>query len=302
MEPVKLSDGTAAFMSALLGTGVVLGVVYGGNLLLGDVGEGSAPSPTPTLSTIDPGDICALMDDMVAYSEEWEDSMADTGWEFSRWAEPPADEAAWLDALHEFGNAMIDGTQRVKEYLEQAADLVVDPEVKEAFDNLANTTGEIGRIQGEIEADAASWEDFTSAFDDLTNDAEYLALLFEGDAAAPIVEAYVLDTCGRDILGGGASVDANLQADVSTLGKEIATYFVDWDGVTLPEITEFDGTYLLNGSLVAMQAEGVVLSDQWMVDEVNWCVEVASEADPSAAYSYSAQAGLSEDTCESLRP
>lgn len=300
---MRISDGASAVLAAIVVACLAAGLGYGAHTLLGESDSFVGPSPGTTSPAPggDEGDLCALMDDMAAYSEGFVGSMLQylplfmgEMWE--------GQEEAWREGIHEYGAFMIDGTHQIAGYFTQAADLVTDPEVKQAFQDLAESTEEYGLREGQIAIEATSMEDYTTASADLMSDPDYLAAMDKGNVAGPIVGNYIIDVCGRDILGLGGGVDDSLKADVSSLGMVVGVYFVDWDEVTLPAITEADGAYYLNGEFAIWQSEGVVLSDQWFLDASNWCVEVASEADPTLIYSYSVYDGLTQETCASLRP
>jgi|SRR5690625_1514298 len=100
--------------------------------------------------------------------------------------------------------------------------------------------------------------------------------------------------------------DAAAKADVSTLGNEIATYFVDWDGTTDVDIdvNEAGDEYLLNNTDPAtklgnvstnVKFEGVKNPDE----PSGWCVWVSNEEGDKAkdGFAYSAQDGLHEGDC-----
>lgn len=100
--------------------------------------------------------------------------------------------------------------------------------------------------------------------------------------------------------------DSAAKADVSTLGKEIATYFVD--GTVMPSVGVDAGTpvhYLVNSVDVGKQSTNVVLGG---IDpaaatanaETSWCVSVynlSGDIAKSKGYKYSAQGGLEEGLC-----
>jgi prepilin-type N-terminal cleavage/methylation domain-containing protein len=105
--------------------------------------------------------------------------------------------------------------------------------------------------------------------------------------------------------------DSAAKADVSTLGKEIATYYVDGNGSTLSgamAITNAAGRYVLNVTAVAgpPAVEAVVNQDlgkasannilaaQQFVDATHWCVSITNaQGDKTVAGAkYSAKDGL----------
>jgi type IV pilus assembly protein PilA len=107
--------------------------------------------------------------------------------------------------------------------------------------------------------------------------------------------------------------DSAAKADVSTIGKEVATYYVDGLGSTTVAITEASGRYVLNVTAaagppavaaVANQDLGKasannVLAAQQFVDSTKWCVSITNaKGDKAVAgYKYSAKGGLGEGVC-----
>lgn len=96
--------------------------------------------------------------------------------------------------------------------------------------------------------------------------------------------------------------DSAAKADVSTLGKEIATYFVDWDGLTAVTIGGGGGAdWTVNGTPVGNSSNNVDLGPTLNLgDATDWCVSVINlEGDVAATdgYQYSAQGGLEPGNC-----
>ena len=99
--------------------------------------------------------------------------------------------------------------------------------------------------------------------------------------------------------------DAAAKADVSTIGKEVATYYVD--GTVVPVITVAGGKYILTptggtAATLGNQSTNVVLGTTNIVDNQNWCVAVNNpKGDKSllanGGYSYSSTAGLQNAVC-----
>lgn len=98
--------------------------------------------------------------------------------------------------------------------------------------------------------------------------------------------------------------DSAAKADVSTLGKEIATFWVD--GETMPGITVSGNTYMMDppgtaaNYTIGNQSNNVSLVAVTGTNATNWCVEVMnSQGDVAATehFNYSAAGGLSEGTC-----
>ncbi|WP_062213713.1 type II secretion system protein [Demequina oxidasica] len=95
--------------------------------------------------------------------------------------------------------------------------------------------------------------------------------------------------------------DTAARADVSTLGKEIATYFVDSPTGPVVAQASVGADYTIGGVTVSKASDNVLLltGDQSANDSTNWCVDVSnSKGDVSATgVKYSAQGGLEDGTC-----
>jgi type IV pilus assembly protein PilA len=99
--------------------------------------------------------------------------------------------------------------------------------------------------------------------------------------------------------------DTAAKADVSTLGKEIATYFVDWNGADLPSVViNAAGEYELwaGGALVTSlgnASNNVALNSlpADIVSETNWCVGVINPEGSLQTFYYSSSDGLEQGVC-----
>lgn len=97
--------------------------------------------------------------------------------------------------------------------------------------------------------------------------------------------------------------DAAAKADVSTIGKEIATYFVDWDGTTPVAIAGGNGAdWTLNTVSIGNSSKNVVLATTTNLGvSDNWCVSVQNaqgdKAKAPGGFKYSAVGGLESGTC-----
>ncbi len=89
--------------------------------------------------------------------------------------------------------------------------------------------------------------------------------------------------------------DSAAKADVSTLGKEIATYWVD--GVAVPAVTQVGGRYLLAGTDIGKSSTNVTLGTVNIVSDTKWCVDVTNLKGDKQTYKYSAKGGLAETAC-----
>lgn len=97
--------------------------------------------------------------------------------------------------------------------------------------------------------------------------------------------------------------DSAAKADVSTIGKEVATYWVDATSAPTAGVSKDATTshYFLNGNDIGRASNGVTitqgLTTNWAADK--WCVGVTNGAGDTKSYKYSAQNGLQEGACTS---
>jgi len=104
--------------------------------------------------------------------------------------------------------------------------------------------------------------------------------------------------------------DTAVKADVSSLGKEIATYFVD--NTTAPAITQASGRYTVNAVDAGKSSDTNVLINTYGttytagnlattsgMTSSAWCVAVYNANGSQKVYKYSAQNGLEAGNCTS---
>ncbi len=100
--------------------------------------------------------------------------------------------------------------------------------------------------------------------------------------------------------------DTAAKADVSTIGKEIATYFVDSTVVPTIDTTTAVGRYTLKAATTPATLENigavstnVALGAMFITDGTAWCVTVTNPKGDKAVtgYKYSAAGGLSAGAC-----
>jgi prepilin-type N-terminal cleavage/methylation domain-containing protein len=98
--------------------------------------------------------------------------------------------------------------------------------------------------------------------------------------------------------------DAATKSDVSTIGQEVASYYVDnpyasTDAVTLPTTGTNAGRYLLNGNDIGKASTGVSLGTNHMTSATKWCIEVTNTNGTvgKQTWKYSAISGLAQGTC-----
>lgn len=102
--------------------------------------------------------------------------------------------------------------------------------------------------------------------------------------------------------------DSAAKADVSTIGKEIATYYVD--GTAKPVLTQVAATQTARGKYqltptggtardIGVASDNVVLTDTSakIVDSTDWCVAVVNSKGDTKNWKYSASGGLTSGTC-----
>ena len=98
--------------------------------------------------------------------------------------------------------------------------------------------------------------------------------------------------------------DSAAKADVSTIGKEIATYYVD--NTAAPALTQSAGTpqrYAIGANDIGKSSDNVTLVDTLgagalsFVDATHWCVDVINTKGSQQTYKYSAKGGLDKGVC-----
>ena len=106
------------------------------------------------------------------------------------------------------------------------------------------------------------------------------------------------------------SIDSAAKGEVSMLGKEVATYFVDGTAPLRPsDLTAEGGHYLLTGYDVGRQTSvplrptvtllpgGSTAAEQTM----HWCVQMTYVGGTRSVVSYSASDGLTSGSCPAIR-
>jgi len=100
------------------------------------------------------------------------------------------------------------------------------------------------------------------------------------------------------------AADSAAKADVSTIGKEVATYYVD--GTTVPALGMGLGTetppipvnhYKLNGGDIGKQSSGMGLPVLSGSGSTDWCVTLPETGGTQSKVYYSAANGLSTSSC-----
>lgn len=95
--------------------------------------------------------------------------------------------------------------------------------------------------------------------------------------------------------------DSAAKADVSTIGKEIATYWVDATAAPAAGVALTSGRYTLNGQDIGRASANMSVvqgaTTGWTATA--WCVGVHNSEGKTQDYKYSAQNGLESGTCSS---
>ena len=97
--------------------------------------------------------------------------------------------------------------------------------------------------------------------------------------------------------------DSAAKADVSTLGKEVATYYVD--NAATPAISPVSGRYSLTDNATTPYgpvdlgkiSNNVVLGTQNVVDSTHWCIDVTNGQGDVKTFKFSAKGGLAPTAC-----
>jgi prepilin-type N-terminal cleavage/methylation domain-containing protein len=92
--------------------------------------------------------------------------------------------------------------------------------------------------------------------------------------------------------------DTATKADVSTAGKEVATWYVD--NVGAPPAVSIAGTpsrILVAGVDVGPASNGTAYNNATGSNSTNWCVSFTNPEGKLDVFKYSAQAGLEQGAC-----
>ena len=92
--------------------------------------------------------------------------------------------------------------------------------------------------------------------------------------------------------------DSATKADASTVGKELATYFVD--NTTVPAIVQTataEGRYTIAAADVGAASANVILGTEVVTSATVWCVPFTNSSSGTKTFVYSAAGGLQTGTC-----
>jgi prepilin-type N-terminal cleavage/methylation domain-containing protein len=104
--------------------------------------------------------------------------------------------------------------------------------------------------------------------------------------------------------------DSAAKADVSTIGKELATYFVD--NCQAPSIAITTGRYVLTAPVASgtcttpaaaftsdlgKASDNVAITGSTITDDTHWCIYVTNTKGDKQVFKYSAKNGLAQGAC-----
>jgi type II secretory pathway pseudopilin PulG len=92
------------------------------------------------------------------------------------------------------------------------------------------------------------------------------------------------------------AADASAKADVATLGKEVATWYVDHAGGP-PSVTTSGGEYLVDHVVVGEISPNVQFGGITATGSTDWCVWVTNPSGDLKDFEYSAEWGLAQGSC-----
>lgn len=201
-------------------------------------------------------------------------------------------------ALNAGGQEILDVVAAAEREANKAKAAADEPAVKDALDRINQLMTNAGNTIGEAARDAESILGFAA---DLSADVDLFAELaaIEDDPAIRTLDDYTQEHCG-DLEAPSNSAraqDTAAKADVSKLGIEIMVYFVDNTSTANAEVTVVGDTYMLNGENIGSPSENVTITNQWVVDGQNWCIEVTNPKGAEKVFRYSYDGGLEQGPC-----
>ncbi|MCJ7827440.1 MAG: hypothetical protein MUP36_04295 [Demequinaceae bacterium] len=203
------------------------------------------------------------------------------------------------DELHSLGREIIATSSEADAAMATVVANTTDPDIAEALEAGHDLFSDVALLMGEAARDSASVGDFIATIGANIDRINQLQADFI-DLADKGVADYIETTCGDlDTLFGVSSdqvFDTSAKADVVTLAKEIATYYVDHDDPD-PAITIQDGRYYLLDTYIWDVSTGNRVTDQYYESSIDWCVEVTNDLGSIKTFKYSAQGGLEAGTC-----
>lgn len=93
--------------------------------------------------------------------------------------------------------------------------------------------------------------------------------------------------------------DTSAKADATTIGKDLASYYVDGTAATTVSSTAAGGTWKINDGTADVETGKLSAGNTATgkgVDDSNWCVKVVSGSTAGTVYFYSSTDGLTSGT------
>lgn len=208
-------------------------------------------------------------------------------------------EAPSPELVHETSLALLAAVDDANAAMTTMLANISDPDVADTLDSLNQTYLDFAGWIGALGRDSADVAELKTRSLEEQDRFDAYGAYFDALDMSP-VDAYLSSTCG-DLFAEDSSpkaLDTSAKADVSTLGNEIATYYVDWQtGDPAPVIEIVGDTYELNGEYIADHSPGVEITDQWANSYEDWCIEVTIADGLVKTFHYSAMSGLDPGTC-----
>ncbi len=304
---MAIGEGYVAALGTVVVAALAIGAAVGTHSLVGDTTLAASPSASPSVTvtaTVTASDqVCQLMTELVAYFDE---KTPELGLFTGTLDLSAADDPATLDALHASGQAMLDYVSTFVEHQNQAAVLITDPALAEAFRSAATYMTSQGDAVASVALGAASVDAFTTAAVESMFTSDYKATAATGWLAGDAITEYVQTECGVDLtaaLGsdGTPAGERIAKADVATIGVGFAFSFIGWNsGDPLPSVSTRKDSYYLGETNIGPVTDGIEIADQYATAWDHWCAAVTYTGEPSVTFRYSYANGVEEGTCAAL--
>ncbi len=208
------------------------------------------------------------------------------------------------DVMHEMAAGVLTSAADADQASAIAVANTRDPEVADTIVEMNRIIVDVSRWMGETALESEDALEFTMTiigeFDRMTEFEDSADKISSSD-----FKDYVVQACGdlgpiNGVTDPAKEADTDAKTDVSTLGHEIATYYVD-NVDPDPTITIQDGRYYLLDTYIWDVSTGNRVTDQYYNGYTDWCVEVTNDLGYYKTFTYSAQDWLQQGTCQQLR-
>lgn len=318
---MRIQASKAAILGGVFAASVVVGLVVAGRAVFPEADAGAGPSGVPSLSPTPGGtwpgppspspsapqtpsaqDFCGLVDEMTAYEDEY---MAHAPYQWItdfQDGEVPGDDPELMNAIHAWGQYVLDEMETRASYAERLAAVVDDPDLVADFEHIAMEQRLSDAKRARVALDAATGEEYLEAKNALYSDPELLALSEESVPVSERVGQYIRAVCDDGRFGNPDPEEHPARDDADVIGRGIANNLRDWEaeGSSPPMVTASGGVYYLDGVAIGEQSPGVTLVSASFFGSDEWCVDVVSQDDPLDAWSVSPRYGVWQGTCALL--